>query len=106
MALSPEDERKVQRSNEQMLRRTWDREPHDFFADMLELHEDSGIVRLVFRCSRPELDDPLGGINWIVSRVSMPGNLFRHIASEFEKRMAALDAPANAEGRAGSHKAS
>lgn len=91
MALTPEAQARIAKNNEEIERQGWESKPADLYADVLELWEDDGVVRLTFRCSRPDINDPLGGITVVVSRISMPWHRFNSAVKPFQDKMVAFE---------------
>ncbi len=67
-------------------------EPRDIYADVVTFHEDGGVLRIAFRCSRPEADDGFGAPTIPVARVSFHFKMFKWYFEEWLKSEGGLDA--------------
>lgn len=59
--------------------------PVEVFSNSVDVVEDNGILRFVFRSSRPEAGDRLGAPEVIVSRVAISRKLFEHYFAQAAK---------------------
>lgn len=67
-------------------------EPKDLYADVVTFHEDRGILRIAFHCSRPESEDILGSPTIPVARISFHFGMFKYYFEEWLKSEAGRDA--------------
>jgi hypothetical protein len=89
MSLSKEAKARVQKNNEATERQAWDRDPIDLFADMVEFYaDDSDVIRITFRTSRPDLDDPLGSASVVTARITVPWHRLNHAVRALQDQMA------------------
>jgi hypothetical protein len=67
-------------------------EPRDIYADVVTFHEDRGVLRIGFYCSRPEADDGFGAPTIPVARISFHFKMFRYYFEDWLKSEAGSDA--------------
>jgi hypothetical protein len=83
----------AERNNERAMRlHEFATEPKDLYADAVTFHEDRGILRIAFHCSRPDSEDAIGAPSLPVARVSFHFKMFKYYFETWLKSQAGLDA--------------
>jgi hypothetical protein len=67
-------------------------EPKDLYADAVTFHEDRGVLRIGFHCTRPESADAIGYPTVPVARVSFHFKMFKHYFETWLQTEAGRDA--------------
>ena len=67
-------------------------EPRDLYSDFVTFHEDRGVLRICFHCTRPDNTNMIGEPTISVARVSFHFKMFRYYFEEWLKSQAGLDA--------------
>jgi hypothetical protein len=67
-------------------------EPKDLYSDFVTFHEDRGVLRICFHCTRPDNTNMIGEPTIPVARVSFHFKMFRYYFEEWLKSQAGLDA--------------
>jgi hypothetical protein len=66
--------------------------PRDLYADTFLFHEENGVMRLEFGCTRPATDDGFGAMHVPVARLSFRFKVFQYEFDRWLKSQAGRDA--------------
>jgi len=85
--------KEAERNNERATRlHEFAAEPKDLYADAVTFHEDRGILRVAFHCSRPDSEDAIGSPTIPDARISFHFKMFKYYFETWLKSEAGHDA--------------